>query len=41
MVNPNPNLGLGVYYIDQVGRPNPLHRGRQVNTRGLKANPEQ
>jgi hypothetical protein len=34
MGNPNPNSGLGVDYIDQLGGPSPLHMDKQVNTRG-------
>jgi hypothetical protein len=40
MGNPNPNLGLGVYYIEQLGGQRPLHRGKQVNTSGPKPNPK-
>jgi hypothetical protein len=36
--NLNPNPGLGVYYIVQLGGPSPLHMGNKVNTRGLKSN---
>jgi hypothetical protein len=38
--NPNPNPRLGVYYIEQLGGPSPLHRGNQVNTRRPKPNPK-